>query len=84
MSLEFMGDFDGEGPIIGMAYAYEQATHLRKDPNLAALPNPPLYSDFLVPTAAVPEPPSLVMGVLACVFATLGSLIRGRIGRSPT
>ena len=31
----------GEGPLIGMAYAYEQATKLRVDPNLNALPNPP-------------------------------------------
>ena len=41
MSLEFMGHFDGEGPLIGDAFAYEQATHFRLDPNLDAVPEPP-------------------------------------------
>ena len=41
MSLEFMGHFDGEGPLIGMAYDYEQHTEFRRDPNLKALPVPP-------------------------------------------
>ena len=40
MGLEFMGHFDGEGPLIGDAYAYEQATHFRADPNLGAVPEP--------------------------------------------
>jgi amidase len=41
MSLEFMGHFDGEGPLIGMAYGYEQHTEFRANPNLNALPVPP-------------------------------------------
>lgn len=38
--LEFMGRFDGEGPLIGFAYAYEQATRFRVDPDLNAVPEP--------------------------------------------
>ena len=40
MSLEFMGHFDGEGPLIGMAYSYEQATELRVDPIRPGCPTP--------------------------------------------
>ena len=69
MSLEFMGHFDGEGPLIGMAYSYEQATNFRADPNLAALPNPPLYPDYPL---AVPAPPSLVLGSIS--FSVLGMI----------
>ena len=80
MSLEFMGAFDGEGPIIGMAYDYEQHTELHADPNLAALSNPPLFGDF---PNAIPEPSSIVLGTFSCVFVALGSLIPRRNRRSP-
>jgi hypothetical protein len=67
MSLEFMGHFDGEGPLIGMAYAYEQATEIRVDPNLDALP--------------VPAPHSLVLASISCSTLGLVGLVRRRAGR---
>ena len=53
MSLEFMGHFDGEGPLIGDAYAYEQATHFRADPNLSAVPEPPSLALAFLGAAAL-------------------------------
>jgi amidase len=52
VSLEFMGHFDGEGPLIGMAYDYQQHTELRKAPNLKALPVPPEFPVRPTPTSA--------------------------------
>jgi hypothetical protein len=78
MSLEFMGHFDGEGPLIGMAYDYEQHTEYRTDPNLAALPNPTLFGDFLNPIAAIPEPRSLVLAAISSFVGGVVSVVRRR------
>jgi Asp-tRNA(Asn)/Glu-tRNA(Gln) amidotransferase A subunit family amidase len=40
MGIQFYDQLDGEGPIIGYAYAYEQATQWREDPNLSFVPEP--------------------------------------------
>ena len=77
-SLEFMGHFDGEGPLIGMAYSYEQATHFRADPNLDSLPSPSPYPIFPV---AVPEPPTVVLGSIAFAGVGLAGVVRRRIAR---
>ncbi|MBV8677761.1 MAG: hypothetical protein JO355_11425, partial [Planctomycetaceae bacterium] len=66
MGLEFMGQFDGEGPLIGMAYDYEQHTEFRADPNLDAL--------------SVPAPPSFVLGAISIVVG-LADYARRRIAR---
>jgi amidase len=78
MSLEFMGQFDGEGPLIGMAYSYEQATQLRVDPNLDALPNPPLYPQYAGLTY-LPAPSSLVLGSISFVLVGLGGIVRRHV-----
>ena len=66
MSLEFLGHFDGEGPLIGMTYDYEQHTEFRTDPDLDAL--------------SVPEPSSFVLGSISIV-AGLAGHARRRIAR---
>jgi amidase len=74
MSLEFMGHFDGEGPLIGMAYDYEQHTHFRADPDLDSLPvpGPALFQ------AAVPAPPAVVLGAIASAGVGLADASRRR------
>lgn len=40
MGIQFYDQLDGEGPLIGYAYAYEQASQWRTDPNLSFVPEP--------------------------------------------
>lgn len=53
MSLEFMGNYYGEGEIISYAYDYEQATMLHRSPTLV----PPLEGEVFR-YKPVPEPSS--------------------------
>ena len=78
MSLEFMGHFDGEGPLIGLAYSYEQATKLRVDPNLGCAAQPHEVSPVRGPGLR-PAPPGLVLGSIAFVIVGLGHVVQRRI-----
>lgn len=77
MGLEFMGYFNGEGPLIGMAYGYEQYTRFRADPFLDSLPvpGPPLVVPLTV-AAAIPEPAAAVLGAIG--FGCIGLVDVGR------
>ena len=78
MSLEFMGHFDGEGPLTAMAYSYEQATKFRLDPNLDALTNPANFGLFAGLTF-VPAPSSFVLSSISVLLLVLAALVRRRV-----
>jgi amidase len=43
MGIQFYGRLDSEGPLIGYAYDYEQATEWHADPNLSFVPEPSAF-----------------------------------------
>ena len=65
MSLEFLGNYFGEGEIIGYAYDYEQATMLRRPPGLLpALPGEEFEYEPVPEPATTPAMILFLLGVL--------------------
>nr|WP_242055457.1 amidase family protein [Nostoc flagelliforme] len=80
VSLEFMGNYLGEGEIISYAYAYEQATKLRRSPELT----PSLSGEiFNYEAVAVPEP-NTMPGLSLFGLSIMGWLYRKNLRQAET